>query len=83
MLSPASRLLQGQTSRARDSGDGGAGFFNVRQRNAHNEANVWMTATRKGLVSTLSSLMAKAQQTTINIGLISRGPTRTAARAPN
>ncbi|MNL29858.1 hypothetical protein D3C87_1515640 [compost metagenome] len=27
--------------------------------------------------------MAKAQQTTINMGLINRGPTRTAARAPN
>ncbi|MNU73589.1 hypothetical protein D3C71_630750 [compost metagenome] len=53
------------------------------RRGDHKDANVLMTATRKGLVSTLSSLMAKAQQTTINMGLINRGPTRTAARAPN
>jgi hypothetical protein len=49
----------------------------------HSEVKDSRTATRKGLLSTLSSLIAKAQQTTINMGLINRGPTRTAARAPN
>ena len=54
-----------------------------RRTGNHSEANDLRTTTRNGLVSTLSNLTAKAQQTTINMGLINRGPTRTAARAPN
>jgi hypothetical protein len=50
---------------------------------AYSETNDWMIAMRKGLVSMLSNLMAKAQQTTINMGFINRGPTLTAALAPS